>query len=170
MFNGSELLERFLAHVRTLKSIKFVATNPFACESWFKVEMAPVLVDMGIAQARITPKFTYPGTRGKADLAIVAADESRTQVVFEFKHFVQFADAKKRQSLPGQIARLTELVHQGVIDQGVTFMVFGYLDSSQPAKIISRSFHDRQKWVVADPQPLLAGFPVVTVAVATIPG
>lgn len=167
MVNGHEFLERFLAHVTTLRSTEFVARQPFACEGWFRVELIPALVDTGIQEVRITPEYTYPGTRNKADLAIVAADSSRAEVVFELKHFVQFADAQKRHSLPVQIDRLTELVRQGVINQGVIFMVFFYLDSSQPAKIISRSFQKNLGWFVVDPQPLLIGS-LATVAIATI--
>lgn len=144
-----------------------MATNPFACEGWFRVELVPALINMGVEGKRISPDYGYPNTRSKADLAIIASDKSRTDVVFELKHFVQFADAQKKKSWPTQVQRLTHLVEQGVVDQGVAFMIFGYLDSSQPGKLISSFFDKASNWRVVGPKPLLTYSPVV-IAVATL--
>jgi hypothetical protein len=167
MLNGRELLDRFLAHVATLRSTGFVAQHLFACEGWFRVELIPALVDAGVHIDCITSDYKYQGSRAKADLAIVAANGGRTEVVFELKHLVQFADANKKQSLPVQVERLIGLVRQGVVNQGVMFMAFSYLSNSQPARIISNSFQKKAGWLVVGPEPLLPGS-LTTVAIATI--
>jgi hypothetical protein len=167
MVNGREFFKRFLAHVATLRSTEFVARNLFACEGWFRVELMPALVDTGVRKDRVIPEYKYPGTRNKADLALFADDSNMTEVVFELKHFVQFADANKKQQFPVQIGRLTELVHYGVINQGIIFMAFSYLNSSEPNRIISNSFQKNLGWLVIGPQPLLPGG-FATVALATI--
>ena len=167
MVDSRGLFQQFLAHAATLRSTEFVAWHLFACEGWFRVELVPALVEIGVHKGRITPEYTYPGSSNKADLAIVSADSDRTEVVFELKHFVQFADANKKQKFPDQVGRLTELVRDGAIDQGVIFMAFSYQTGSARDRIISNSFQKNPGWLVIGPQPLLPGG-LTTVALATI--
>lgn len=166
MIDANELLERFLAHLATLKSTSFVATSLCGFESWFKAELVPALVEIGIDESCITTDYRYPNSRGKADLAILESGTDKPEIVFELKHFVQLSDSNKRSGFPGQADRLAELVARGTIRQGIALAVFSYLKESNPAEIISSTFAGDDRWLVTGPKLLLPGG-FATVAIAT---
>jgi hypothetical protein len=107
MLNVEDLLQRFSAHVTNCKSAPFVCSTRASFESRFRVELFPVLCELGCPTESIDPDFTYPSSGNKADLCVKIKAE---QIVFELKCFVDGADAHKKSSYPDQTKRLEQLV------------------------------------------------------------
>jgi hypothetical protein len=114
MLNVEDLLHRFSAHVTNCKSAPFVCSTRASFESWFRVELFPVLCELGCATESIHADFTYSNSGNKADLCVKSEAK---QIVFELKCFVAGADAHKKSSYPGQIKRLEQLVMTHAVQQ-----------------------------------------------------
>jgi hypothetical protein len=124
MIDLNVLAGALVRHVDSCRSADIVCALPNAVESWFRVELVPALMDIGVPPQHVDFNFTYPGTRDKADIAILAPEGF---TVFELKSFVCSADANKIEKFPKQIARLESLVRNKVIAQGMAFCTFcGY--------------------------------------------
>jgi hypothetical protein len=61
------------------------------------------LIDAGSSLEQLNFDFTYPGTRDKADIAVI---EPESSAVFELKSFARSGDANKIARFPQQIAQL----------------------------------------------------------------
>ena len=118
-------------HVSTCPPARFLCTTQASFESWFRVELVPVLMEMGIDFDAISPDYTYPGTHYKADL-VYSGVGGRT--ILELKSFVSGQDANKQDRYPVQIERLRSLLAQEAsIAQVITFTTFqGYSPPTRP--------------------------------------
>ena len=122
----NQLLTEFMSHIATCRSKVFVLNQVAAFESWFQVELAYVLLQAG--HGELNTNYTYPGTKRKADLQVLAKLGS---VVFELKCFVAHQDANKTVAFPQQLQRLRQVVVDGRARQGIAIVTFiGYSDKA----------------------------------------
>jgi len=149
-----ELLSRFIDHVNKLRSARFVCSAQTAVEGWFRVEVVPVLEDMGIPLNRINPRFHING--GQADLAVEKEDG---YVVFEFMCFVKGADSEKKRRFPQQLDRLERAVTKRRITQGIAFVTFSGYSNTQPENLIKKFFGKRD-WKTKGPLEVVSGHPL----------
>jgi hypothetical protein len=155
MIDLDTLANALIHHVNSCRSADVVCSLPNAVESWFRVELIPALVDIGVSVQNIDFNFTYPGTRDRADVAVAAPD---FVTVFELKSFVCSADANKIAKFPQQIARLESLVQSKAITQGVAFCTFcGY--TGDRVQRLSREFFS-PSWTTTEIRPLRQGQPL----------
>ncbi len=146
MIRLDSLSDRFSKHILTCKSAKFVLNRDAAFESWFRVELVPVLEELGYSADQIETNYRYPETGGKADLC-VRIDGC---IVFELKSFVSGQDANKKQEYPKQIKRLEKIIESKSCNQVIAFTTFiGY--SQQQMQNYLRSFFDSTKWETFGP-------------------
>jgi len=150
-----KLFKKFSRHVASCESALWVCNIDTAFESWFRVELCPVLC-FKLGFNSIHFKYTYPDSNDKADLYV---ETPRGDIVFELKSFVSGQDANKKKEYPKQIARLEELVHNlsGVL-QVITFTTFtGYSEAymeSYCKKLFGGS------WKVLGPRKLIKKYPL----------
>ncbi len=119
-----KLFNKFSRHVERCKSAKFVCCTHAAFESWFRVELNPVLWKLGYPRGSIETNYTYHdlGLSNKADLCVKTR---QGDIVFELKSFVRGQDSAKKKDYPEQIARLEKLIdsNSGIL-QVITFTTF----------------------------------------------
>ena len=128
MIDIEELFERISNHVAACKSASFVCNRLAAFESWFRVELNPVLWELGYSPAAIDTNYTYPNSKDKADLCI-RDNQNNIIVVFELKPFVKGQDSNKKDKYPAQIQRLENLIFARIILQAITLTTFiGYTE------------------------------------------
>lgn len=115
-----KLFKKFSSHVASCESARFVCSERTAFESWFRVELCPVLRKLGFKN--IDFDYNYPDSGNKADLCVRT---QRGDIVFELKSFVSDQDSNKKKKYPEQIRRLENLIHDpsGVL-QVITFTTF----------------------------------------------
>ncbi|MDR2478740.1 MAG: hypothetical protein LBD48_05445 [Treponema sp.] len=147
MINIQELCLLFSSHVASCKSCGVVCGRNAAFESWFRVELIPVLSDIGYKD--IVTDYSYPNIKNKADLAINLKEE---KIVFELKSFVNHQDSNKKKEYPEQVMRLKNLLlddSNGVI-QVITFTTFiGYTELPMK-RIINKTFNQNE-WNIHGP-------------------
>jgi hypothetical protein len=151
MINIEELLQKFSNHLSSCKSAPFVCTLHAAFESWFRIELIPVLVELQYLPNSIETNYTYPDSRDKADICV------RTQqgiIVFELKPFVSGQDANKKREYPSQIKRLENLIGNPNTLQVVTFTTFiGYSETTM--KNYVSLFFTNNSWNILGPTKLI---------------
>jgi len=155
MIEVDTLAEAFARHVGSCRSASIVCALPIAVESWFRVELVPALIDVGVSLEHVSFNFTYAGTRDKADIAVIGSAHS---AVFELKSFVCSADANKIEKFPKQIARLESLVQTKVATQGIAFCTFfGYTNNRLEGLckgFFPSSWHTTQVRLLREAHPL----------------
>jgi hypothetical protein len=135
MLESAVVGEEFLKHVASRPSGLVACSVSAACEAWFQVELAHMLLTRGLDSVRFG--YDYPDSRQKADLA---CEGEWGLSVFEIKCFVRGADANKLHAWPEQLNRLVRLVQKGDAAQGLAVSTyFGYKEEKM-ADLISR-FH-----------------------------
>jgi hypothetical protein len=65
MLNVENLFNGFSAHITSCKSASFVCGTRASFESWFRVELFPVLCELGYSAGSIDPDFNYPNSGNK---------------------------------------------------------------------------------------------------------
>jgi hypothetical protein len=148
MIDNRSLVDAMKEHVASAKSSYFLTTTRAAYETWFRVELAPVLGRLGIPQVDLDPHFNYPGTNQKADLVARIRD---SLIVFELKSFVEAADSNKMVEFPKQLRRLEGLLGSTNIIQVIAFVTFlGYSD--QRMKGYLERLFGKDQWHVVGPE------------------
>ena len=146
------------AHVAANPGAVIVASYPTAFESWFRAEIALVLIQLGYSRSNLDFRYEYPvsgGTQRKyADLAF----RGDWPVVFELKPFVNHADSNKKTTFPTQLALLENHVASRHIAAGVAFATFFGYSSNQVHARIRSLFNAR--WTVSGPHLLLVEHPL----------
>lgn len=144
-----DLFDRFAGHVVSCKSAEFVLNTEASFESWFRVELVPVLQSLGYSIDDIDTNYRYPDSWDKADLCVRAEGE----IVFELKSFVKGQDANKKREYPKQIKKLERLVESEQCDQVIALTTFiGY--SQQQMKNYLRRFFLNDKWTIIEPRKI----------------
>ncbi len=151
-----KLFKKFSKHVASCESARFVCTTQAAFESWFRVELNPVLWKLGYPFEDIDTKYTYPDSTKKADLCIRTP---RGDIVFELKSFVKDQDVTKKNEYPKQIARLEELIHNSGVLQVITFTSFIGYRREAIMQDINRWFQDG-RWNIIEPAKLIKRYPL----------
>lgn len=161
-----ELFVKMSAHTATCSSSQFLCTTRASFESWFRVELVPVLMTLGVPYEEISPDFTFPD-RGKADLCIQSGGDV---ILFELKPFVFGQDSTKKEDYPRQIARLLDHLDKNKsISQVITFTTFNGYSEKKMNKFREDFFSD-PRWEIVGPSPLVKGYPlhlILTSAVRT---
>lgn len=154
--NIRELFSKMSAHTTACSSSQFLCSTRASFESWFRVELVPVLISMGIPYRDISPDFTFPDG-GKADLCIQSDGKA---ILFELKPFVSGQDSNKKIEYPRQIARLLNHLNKNTnILQVITFTTFnGYTENKM--KKFREDFFSDIRWEVVGPFPLVEGYPL----------
>jgi len=118
-----QLFDSLTKHVLSCKSAHFVLNRHASFESWFRVELVPVLQGLGYSEDQIQTDYTFPGSRNKADLYVRADGD----LVFELKPFVKGQDSRKKERYPRQIKNLENIVESGQCQQVIALTTFvGY--------------------------------------------
>lgn len=156
MINIKVLFEEFSSHVASCKSVLFVCTTHAAFESWFRVELVPVLWRLQYSSDSIETKYTYPNSSDKADLCV---KDQQGDIVFELKSFVSGQDANKKANYPGQIKKLEKLIVDPSVLQVITFTTFiGY------SEIRMRNYMDlfftNDSWDILGPNKFIKQYPL----------
>ena len=149
MVDIQDLARRFITHVGTLKSAELACTFLTGIEGWFRIEVVPVLLEMG--GHTIGPRFSFPG-RQSADLYLTMQGHL---CVFEVLCLVQGADAEKVKRFPTHLDRLERAVEDRSVCQGIAFVTLNY-PRGGPAKVhhlVQRLFGTRN-WEGKGPTPL----------------
>ena|ERR1035441_2358952 len=60
MIEVDTLAEAFVRHVGSCRSADIVCALPIAVESWFRVELIPALIYIGVPLEQVNFNFTYP--------------------------------------------------------------------------------------------------------------
>jgi hypothetical protein len=108
-------------HVKACRSADIICGSNAAFESWFRVEIVPVLLDLKVPRGSIGTNYTYPGSANKADLY---ARTPEGLVIFELKSFVSGQDAQKKKAFFHQITNLEQLITAPEIAQVIAFATF----------------------------------------------
>lgn len=151
-----ELFTNMSAHTAACSSSQFLCTTRASFESWFRVELVPVLEGIGIPYRDISPDYTFPDG-GKADLCIQSGSKI---ILFELKPFVSGQDSNKKIKYPHQINRLLKHLNDNPsIIQVITFTTFyGYTENRM--KKICEDFFSDCRWEIVGPSPLVEGYPL----------
>lgn len=151
MIDIERLYKGFSKHVATCKSAPVVCNINAAFESWFRVELIPVLYELGYPYSQIKTNYTYPDGK-KADLCV---ESEQGDIVFELKPFVSNADANKINNYPSQIKRLEKLVSsEHRVLQVITFTTFiGY--SEKRMNTLMNLFFTNVSWNIYGPKKLI---------------
>jgi hypothetical protein len=156
MINIKDLFEKFSNHVDTCKSAPFVCTTHAAFESWFRVELIPVLWEHRYQYDSIETNYTYPNSRDKADLCV---KDNQGNIVIELKSFVTGQDSNKKEKYPIQIKKLEKLIFDPIVIQVITFTTFiGY--SEYRMKNYLQQFFANHSWEILEPSKLIAKYPL----------
>lgn len=151
MIDIRKLFEKFQNHISTCTSAPFVCNIHASFESWFRVELIPVLCELGYNPDQITTNYSYPhGT--KADLCVYS---QQGEIVFELKPFVKGQDSNKKVTYPRQIEALEKLINtDGNVSQVITFTTFiGYSERSM--NTLMNSFFKSNSWDIIGPSKLI---------------
>lgn len=152
-------------HVSTCTSARFLCTTQASFESWFRVELVPILMEMGVEYDTISPDYTYPSSNHKADL--VCSTEGG-QIIMELKSFASKQDRNKRNQYPEQIKRLYSLINQNAsIAQVITFTTFQGYSPRQLSALIEGLFNPLQ-WSMVGPAPVVKAYPSLQFLIAGI--
>ncbi|HNQ29207.1 MAG TPA: hypothetical protein PKM87_03720 [Methanolinea sp.] len=159
-----ELFSKMAAHTAACSSSQFLCSTRASFESWFRVELVPVLVHMGIPFQDISPDFTFPDG-GKADLCIQSSSEV---ILFELKPFVSGQDSNKKIEYPRQINRLLKYLSENSnFLQVITFTTFyGYTEYRM--RKFSEDFFSDPRWEIVGPNPLVEGYPLYLVLTSAV--
>ncbi len=156
MINIKELFEKFSNHIDSCKSAPFVCTTHAAFESWFRVELIPVLCELQYTYNSIETNYTYPNSRDKADLCV---KDNHCNIVIELKSFVTAQDSKKKEKYPTQIKKLEKLIFDPTVIQVITFTTFiGYSESRM--KNYLQRFFTNHSWEILGPSKLIKKYPL----------
>ncbi len=155
MIDIEKLAAAFVEHARTCRSAPIVCSVHVALESWFRVEIIPALQDSGVSPEYVSFKYTYPGTRKKADLLV---ETPTYTTVIEIKSLVRGADAQKLKDFPNQIERLQSLVEGKLITQGIAFCTFMGYSEDKLGSLVKKFFGE--PWQSSVPRPVVNGFPL----------
>ncbi len=149
------LARRFIELVGTLKSAEVACTFLNGIEGWFRIELVPILVDMG--GHNIGPRHAFPGQQS-ADLYLTMQGHL---CVFEVMCLVDGSDANKLKRFPGQLDRLQHAVEDRSICQGIAFVTFNY-PRTGTAKVprLVREFFGPRGWKQEGPRPLYRDCPL----------
>jgi hypothetical protein len=151
MINIKELFEKFSNHVDSCKSAPFVCTTHAAFESWFRVELIPVLLELQYSYNSIETNYTYPNSRDKADLCV---KDNQGNIVIELKSFVIGQDSNKKDNYPIQLKKLEKLTFDPTVIQVITFTTFiGYTESRMENYM--QRFFTNPPWEVLGPSKLI---------------
>ena len=156
MIDIEDLFDKYSEHVSSLKAAPFICDTHAAFESWFHVELVPVLWELGIADSSIEPRYAYPNSSGSADLGIRTREGV---IVFELKSFVNGKSAKKEANYPKQIRTLARLVSNREALQVIAFTTFiGYSEVSMMNHV--KKFFKKGSWDVIGPSRLVEPYGV----------
>lgn len=164
MLNAESLSQDFSAHVERCPSGIFACSVRAAFEAWFQVELAFMLSSSGRFES-VETGYDYPDG-GKGDLQ---AKDQHGLIVFELKCFVCGADANKKRTWPGQLARLSRVVEEEeqAASQGVAVSTYFGYDDKALSRLVN-GFHpppwDRDR---VGPRTLFADAPLQFV-IATV--
>lgn len=159
-----KLFKKFSKHVKhevSCKSAWFVCNFPSSFESWFRVELCPVLfwklrfkdIDFNYAYP------DYPDSRYKADICVSKRPDGG-DIVFELKSFVYGQDANKMEKYPEQIKRLEKLIGYPSVLQVITFTTFiGYPNKAFMESYMDIFFADAP-WKILGPCKLIKKYPL----------
>jgi len=163
MIDIEELLIKLSSHVATCKSSSFVCTAQAAFESWFRVELVPVLWEFKYSLSSIETNYTYPSSKDKADLCV---RDRLGDIVFELKSFVYGQDSNKKEKYPSQIKKLEKLIADQNVLQVVALTTFiGYSETQMTNYM--RHFFASVQWNIIGPTRLIKQYPL-NVSVASI--
>jgi hypothetical protein len=112
-------------HITNLSSAPFACNRDAAFESWFRVELYPVLLAVGFLPGQISPNYNYQSApRIKADLI---SSDGIDRNIFETKSFVKNADGNKRPAFTNQLNKLLTELQKHYVDQIIAIATFqGY--------------------------------------------
>ena len=163
MIDAEELLKKLSSHVASCKSSSFVCTTHAAFESWFRVELIPVLWEFQYPLSSIETNYTYPNSKDKADLCV----RNRSgDIVFELKSFVYGQDSNKKEKYPSQIKKLEKLIADPSVLQVVALTTFiGYSETQMTNYM--RHFFASDPWNILGPTRLIKQYPL-NISVANI--
>jgi hypothetical protein len=148
-------LPRLVKHVSDCGAAAIVCQVHVALESWFRAELAYLLNTTEKNLEELSFDYRYPGTQGKADIALTAGSDI---VVFELKSFVQGADANKIAEFPKQTQRLRNLIEQGRARQAIALATYIGYTESRIRVLLDRSFP--QVWQKTTLKPFVHGQPL----------
>ncbi len=151
MIDIKVLFENISNHIAYCKSAPFVCTKQAAFESWFRVEIMPVLWDLQYPSDSIITEYTYPNSRDKADLCV---KDQQGDIVFELKSFVSMQDSNKTKSYPKQIEKLEKLIANPSVLQGITFTTFIGYSETRMNNYMNRFFNNNS-WDILGPNKLI---------------
>jgi len=159
MIDVKDLFEKLSAHVETCKSASFVCNTHAAFESWFRVELIPVLQGLGYSPDQIITNYTYPNFNGKADLCV---ENQCGNIVFELKSFVSGQDANKKANYPKQIKKLENLIFESNVFQVLTLTTFIGYSKIRMCNYLNKFFIN-DKWEILEPRKLIKQYQLYTV-------
>ena len=161
-----EFFTKMSAHTSACSSSQFLCTTHASFESWFRVEIVPVLITMGVPYANISPDFTFPDG-GKADLCI----QSDSKVIlFELKPFDSGQDSNKKKEYPRQIDRLLDHLNKNAnILQVITFTTFNGYSENKMNKFREEFFSD-PRWEIIGPSQLVKKYPLHLILTSALKG
>jgi len=151
-----KLFKRFSAHVVRSRSAPFICTTSSANESWFRVELIPILWEFRYPPDSVATNYNYPNSKKKADLCVRA---KLGDIVFELKSFVVDQDSNKKETYPGQIKRLEKLISHRSVLQVIAFTTFiGYSENRMGNYMDLFFAHD--SWDILGPRKLIGKYPL----------
>jgi len=151
MIEIENLFKECSKHIATCKSAPIVCNIRAAFESWFRVELIVVLLNLGYSLEHIETNYTYSNSSDKADLCIRT---ERGDIVFELKSFVDGQDSNKKTKYPNQIKKLESASLSPTVAQVLTFTTFiGY--SENKIKSYVKMFFQNNSWRIFGPIKLL---------------
>jgi hypothetical protein len=143
-------------HLKDLKSSKFVCNTEASFESWFQVELAQTLNEMGFNEIKTFYHYA-PDYSKKADLCVKTSDG---EIIFEIKCFVKNQDSNKKERFPEQIKMLEEslLVDESVIQIITIITFFGYNEENMDKYMIN--FFGNRDWIIKKPEKIIPEYPL----------
>jgi hypothetical protein len=151
-----KLANEFSEHTKKCESAPFVCSVAASFESWFHVELVPVLQTyFNYPLTSIETNFNYPNTTRKADLCV---RDVSGPIVFEFKQFVTGADQNKLKEYPSQLNRLEKLITESNVEQVIAVTTFMGYSQFVMNKLVARLFET--KWTTIGPRALVERYPL----------
>jgi hypothetical protein len=163
MIDAKELLRKLSSHVASCKSSSFLCSVHAAFESWFRVELVPVLQELQYPSSSIETNYTYPNSNDKADLCV---RDILGDIIFELKSFVHGQDSNKKQKYPSQIKKLEKLIANHSVLQVLALTTFIGYSETQMANY-TEHFFASGSWNVLGPLRLVKQYPL-HIAIASI--
>lgn len=164
--NAARLHSQMQRHAATLLTAPLVASEPTAFESWFRAELAYVLLGRAPTPTlSFNNNYPHPDQKCKPDICIT----QRPPIAFELKSFVAGADANKIKEFPVQNLLLEKHVQAGNFIQGVSFATFSGYSPKRLATIFKKLYINPHNWTIVGPTILLPGKPMqFSIATATL--